>query len=387
MTRSAAAGSRRRAVPVVALLLLSGCLIGWWLVAGAVGGLGYDWAILREAGLRLRLGQPVYLDLTGSQFWPGDVTLFYGPPVYAALALPLSFIDELLVRRLAIVVGVASVVVSAALLVGPVRTRLNRAALLSLAIGVVFSAAFAIGLIVTASSLLVLLLLAGASIGLVRRTPLTVGFCLGTAAALRIYPGVLFLTLVVGRRWRELGIAIGVLAGWYVVGVLVAGVGTTEQYMHLLVSVSGVTAPNNATVANLAAFAGVPAELLWVPRVASTVVGLGLLIVGGSRLARAAGASTARVTEATEILVSWGLAISGMLMVAPLAWEHYLTALLVLVVAMMARTGHARWGLAPVLLLPGWLGGIGLVLVPLAAVVSLSRSARSRTGASGDRWA
>ena len=280
MTRSTATGSPRRAILVVALLLLSGCLIGWWLVAGSVGGLGYDWAILREAALRLRLGQPIYLDLTGSHFWPGDVTLFYGPPVYAAVALPLSFIDELLVRRLAIVFGVASVVVSAALLVGPVRTRLSRAALLRLAVGVVFSAAFAIGLIVTASSLLVLLLLAGAWVGLVRRSPLTVGFCLGTATALRIYPGVLLLALVAGRRWRELGVAIGVLAGWYVVGVLVAGVGTTEQYVHLLVSLSGVTAPNNATVANLAAFAGVPAELLWVPRVASTAVGLGLLIVG-----------------------------------------------------------------------------------------------------------
>lgn len=367
--------AQNRTVLLAALVLVLGSLVAWWLLAGNPDGLGYDWAILRGAALRLRLGDPLYLDPTGARFWPGNASLYYGPPAYAVVALPISFVSDVAARRLALVVGVGLGLVSVALLVAPVRSRISGRGLSLLVLGVLGAGAFIVGLIVSASSLLVLLLLAGVWTGLVRRSPVIVGVCLGTATAFRVYPAALFLALLVARRWRELFASVATVAFWIVVGILVAGPSATEQYVRLLVNLSRVSAPNASTLVNLLADLGMPRGLLWAPRISSLVAGIAMLFAAGQRLGRMGSGMVLDESERAKLLVTLGLAIAGMLFASPLVWDHYLTALLVLVVGMMALTGRARWGLAPILFLPGWLGAIGLVLVPVAAAAQLVRRA------------
>jgi hypothetical protein len=77
-----------------------------------------------------------------------------------------------------------------------------------------------------------LLLIVGAVIADARGRPALAGFLVGTATALKLFPGLLFLYFLVHRRWRALAAGTVALCAWH--GACVALFGA-QAYRHFVV--------------------------------------------------------------------------------------------------------------------------------------------------------
>jgi alpha-1,2-mannosyltransferase len=184
------------------------------------------------------------------------------------------------------------------------------------------------------------------------------GVLIGTAAALRIYPVVLVLMLATAGRWRALAASLVTIAAWVGVGIVGAGSEQTIQFVRLLVDLSGAEGGTSDL-----AFHG-PL------RVASVAAGVGLLAWSGFLI------RTAR--PAAQAILAYGLGCAGMLLVAPVVWDHYLTALLPLVVGVSATLGMAWPGLLSVGFTTAALAGAyAIVWAPIVGVVAVLRERRS----------
>jgi alpha-1,2-mannosyltransferase len=220
--------------------------------------------------------------------------------------------------------------------------------------------AFAVfwGATLGASSVWLFGLLAVAIGALVRRADVLAGVLIGTAAALRVYPVVLLIPLVVAGRWWAIGSALAAVVGWTFIGVVIAGPEATRTFVDLLFALQGVDAGSSNVALGGAA------------RWLSMVAGLAVLGWAGW-LARSA-------TGLLDAVLAWALTLAGMLLVTPVVWDHYTTALLPLVLAIMASVGGPVAGLLSMAMLPASLaGGYILVWLPVfGAAVALSRRRR-----------
>ena len=326
-----------------------------WVAAGT-SSLGSDIALLRSAGARLLAGQPVYPDPSGGSFATVDPTSFYGPPALAVVSTPLTLIDEAVLRRAAF--PVSWLVFAAGLAILATTAGLRRDQVAAVFIGAIGCFAIFGGATLGASSVWLFGLLAGAVVALANKRDPLAGVLIGTTAALRVYPVVLLLMLAAAGRWRALAASLGALAGWIVIGVLVGGPDQTAQYLRLLVGLSGAEGGTSDL-----AFHGVL-------RLVSVGAGIGLLAWSGRLLLAA--------TTPASITLAFGLGCAGMLLTAPVVWDHYLTALLPLVVGITATLGVAWPGLLSVGFTTAALAGAyAIVWAPIVGVIAVLRERRS----------
>jgi len=320
--------------------------------------LAFDVLLVRSAGERLLAGELIYVDPGAASFVDPGPDDFYGPPALAVAGAVLALIPEPVVRLACFPVSWIVFLVGLAALARLVGLRRDEAA--GVALGAM--AAFAVfwGATLGASSVWLFGLLAGAIVALGRGSDAAAGLLVGTAAALRIYPVALLVPLVIAGRWTAVAAALAAIVGWTALGLLLAGTEATQTFIELLASLQGVEVGSS----NIA--------LEGVARFASIAGGLMVLVWAGLRARRA--------HDATEVLLAWGLALGGMLLVTPVAWDHYTTALLPLVVAVVAATGWPAAGLLSAAMLPASLsGGLAIVWLPILGIVVVLR----RTAAVG----
>lgn len=349
----------RRLDPWLVVLAVAGgvyVMMGTLWVASQPASLGFDALLVRSAGERLVAGDPIYVDPSGASFVDPGPDDFYGPPALAVVGAVLTLIPEEAVRLASFPVSWLVFGIGLAALARLVELRRDQVA------GVFLGAmaAFAVfwGATLGASSVWLFGLLAGAIVALGRRSDVVGGILIGTAAALRIYPVVLLVPLVAAGRWRAVAAAVAAIGGWTVLGLLAAGPGATQTFVSLLVSLQGVEAGSS----NIA-----PEDPA---RYAAVVGGLALLAWSGLRARRA--------DDAPDEVLAWGLGLGGMLLVTPVVWDHYTTALLPLVVAIVAVTGWPVAGLLSVAMLPASLAaGYVVVWMPLIGILLALRKRAS----------
>ena len=333
-----------RAVLVLAAVAYIVVMSTWLLMQPA--SLGFDIAIVARAGGRFLAGAPLYLDRTGARFVTGG--LFYGPPVLAVLGAALSGLPE---RTVALGGSIVSLCVIFGSAVGLLfEQRASRATWTTTLVGLAASYAVFLTVTLTASSVLAVGLLTGA--WLLRRRELTAGALIGTAAALRLYPAAILLALLVAGRRRTVAAGVAAAGAFTLAGFVLAGPSASLTFAGL--------AMHLASPASIA-----PAR--WLGPLAQAI-GVGLLILSGLRLRRD-----------PDDLIAYGLACAGMLWVSPLVWDHYVLALVPLVVGLAVR--RPAFGFASAAMLPAWLaGGLVLVWLPVAGVVFLQRRDVARGG-------
>jgi len=337
----------------------------WFIAAYAWHGLniGFDVKLIIHASRSGFAGGTLYSDPSGLEFGAASPN-FYGPPALALLYLPLSFVDDGVAVRLALIASYATAVLSLGLLVAPVRSAVGRSGTASLLIGMLLSYAFLGAGSLGNPSIFVLLGVATAFVGIDRDEPWLVGIGIGTAAALRLYPLLLVLPLIVARRWTAVVATVAVIGAWGILGIAAFGVDDTQRYLGLAWSI--LRTPDSAGIVINAALPALAARVfegttvVTVARIASLMLGVAALTLGGMML---------RDRSPERRLVGLGVASAGMLLVPATIWDHYLTVLLVLAVGIVAVTRRARWGLLPIGLLPAILGGgLALIWMPVAGL-------------------
>ncbi len=88
-------------------------------------------------------------------------------------------------------------------------------------------------------------------------------------------------------------------------------------------------------------------------------------VLGGLFILGLAGLWMRDARSAQETLLWWGLALGGMLLVAPIVWDHYLTTLIPLIVGIAASLGSAWPGLLSIgLTTAAYGGGFAIAWLP-----------------------
>jgi hypothetical protein len=174
------------------------------------------------------------------------------------------------------------------------------------------------------------------------------GAAIGLAAAVKLFPGFLFLYLLVARRWRAAGTA--VVSCLLVNGLALAVFGVSAYQTYFRDVVPDVAAEFATKWNNLSA----PAFWLRLfdPAPASRVLPLAHAPVLGRVLASAAQlivvALVARAGWRARSVADrdrgFAIAVVGMLLVSPITWPHYIVMLVVPIALLITRTprGSAR---------------------------------------------
>jgi alpha-1,2-mannosyltransferase len=266
---------------------------------------------------------------------------FTYPPFTALLLRPFADLPIGVTIGVLTAGTVLATVVSTWWLVGPVADRHGwpRWFVAGLAVPLVFATepsreTITLGQV---NMLLVVLILADLLHGVPKNSRLA-GAGIGLATALKLYPGVFILYLLLARRWRAALVACGVAAGATLLAAAIAPrdswqfwagalwdtdrVGRTDYTgnQSLLGLISRLVAPED------------PSRLVWLP-VAVAVAGFGLW-----RAARAAAAGD----ELT------GLALAGLAgaLLSPISWPHHVYWFVPALVALVDRAAGAGAGAA-----------------------------------------
>ena len=356
------------AVAAVAILLI---VLGMLLWVGTR--LGQDVTIVTDAADRLAIGAPLYDDPAVAHFGP-DEDHYYGPPALAAIIAPVRDVPAGVVAVGGLIV--AYLLAAAAVLMilrasrfgpsgtgaepAPAERSRHRSWLAAAVIGLSGCYVVLAGALLGNPSMLLLPLLAVAFAGLTTNRPWLGGLAIGTLAALRVYPLALLVPLAIAGRWREVAWAIAAMVAWTVVGVVYAGPETSVAYIDTALALLRIPSPEsiitNISPAALADHAGLASELVRVIRLASIVAALAMVIGGGVVM---------RSREPGRLLAGLGIAAAGMTLASATIWEHYLTVVVVSVLALVVLTGRARWGLLSAALVSGQFGsGLALIWIP-----------------------
>jgi alpha-1,2-mannosyltransferase len=181
-------------------------------------------------------------------------------------------------------------------------------------------------------NLLLLLLLVGAWAAERSERPWWAGALLGTAAVLKLFPAFLLLPFLLRRRWSVLASAALTGAGWTALTLLVLGVDTYRDYVERVMPHLSVyyTAAGNVSLTAYwrQLFVGMETFARTLPvwyeplaaRLATAASTLAVIAVVAWMVMRA----RARV----EWDHAFALAIAGMLLISPIAWNHYFLMLL-----------------------------------------------------------
>lgn len=317
-------GLARAALPIVALLSF---VAGVGLTIAAAGDtLGYDFLAYHQAVERVLAGQPLY-DMSFTE--TGGFGLFYYPPTFAPLILPLGLLSAAAATWVWIGGSLAAFLAGVAVL--PV-SRSVRWWVLLLA-GWSFPFVYAVKLGQVGPILFALFAVGWRWLD----QPARLGISGALGAAIKIQPGLLLAWALLTRRWGAVVVGAGLLVVLAVASVLIAGVGAWTDFFTLLRTVSDpITTEHNFTPGAIAYQLGVPeATAALIQFVSTAAVAAAFLLAIRKCSAEA----------------SFLVAVIASQLVSPILWDHY-AMLLLLPVAYLLSAG--RWWALAIPLVTAW---------------------------------
>ena len=351
---SALARLGRTALPILAILsLVSG--VGATLAA-AGDTLGYDFRAYHQAIERLTAGQPLY-DM--SFVAAGGFGLFFYPPIFAILVLPLALFDVDV--AIAVWTGVSLVAFLVGVAVLPVGRAIRWWVILLAGLSFPFVYAVKLGQV---GPVLFLLFAIGWRW---MDDPRRLGLSGALGAVIKVQPGVILLWALLTRRFAAVligGVALVVLAA---VATLIVGIQAWVDFVTLLRTVTDpITTPQNLTPGALAYQFGAPADRAALVQLASTAAVVAAVLV-----------AVRRCTDEASFLI----VVVASQLISPILWDHY-AMLLLLPVAYLLAAG--RWWALAIPLMTAWplVGLTPAVVYPvvfwvtLLATLAVGRAAR-----------
>ena len=338
------AGPRRTlTLAVVGTIAWAGlALIGWRLAQAGPPGVGFDLALLLEAGRHAATGSPLYSPALVAGASVEAQTLFYSYPPFVAQALaPLAGLPLPVVL---VAWSVAAAAALAAVAVAIARRLAPHLAASAVALPVVALAPlalpFGVGMLfgnlnVFFPALYGLLLLG--AIGEGRRARVIAGVALGLAAATKLHPASLLLWFAVrglrqrrDRRpadaWEVVAVAVATIAALAAFSLAVGGTSPWADYLAVVRAGTGadlVDPRNMGPAGQLGLAFGLDA----------TAVRLVYLAVAVTAVVVTAW-SAWRVRDPVQSL---GTAALASLVTLPVTWYHYPAALLPFAIAALVR--------------------------------------------------
>lgn len=327
-------------LPVVAIVAIVTVVIVVSLSSAAFGTLGFDFLSYDLAVRRFLAGGPLYDQGYSST---GGFGLFYYPPPFVLLALPMTLLDPGVAvwAWTALLVGIFALGV--AILPVPVRLRW----LVLLLGGISWPLVYAIKL----GQVGPILFLAFAAGWRWMEAPWRLGAAVAIGTAVKLQPALLYAwALLTGRR-RAVAAGLAVLAVLAIVATLVAGPDSWVQQATLLARVSRpIDTARNMTPGHVAYEAGLSFGVAWAIQVANWV-GLAIVVLVATFRCRPV-ASYMAVVIATQLA-------------SPILWDHY-ALILLLPVAWLLSLGR-RWAVViPLATSIFFVGGIPPVVYPVA---------------------
>jgi Glycosyltransferase family 87 len=304
-SRTAERGTRgsfgRAALPVVAVAVLA--LFSLATIRAAGDNLGFDFLAYHQAARRALDGLPLY-DLGFDQ--AGGFGLFYYPPPFALLLLPLGLLDPSVAiwAWTALLVGAFGLGVR----LMPVSSTVRWTIVLLAGLSWPFLFALRLGQI---GPILLLLFAAGWRW---LDDPVRLGTSAGLGAIVKLQPGLVLVWALLTRRFRAVlagGVLITVAA---IIAAAVTGPGSWFDYAVLLRAVSDpIETAHNSTPGAVAWQMGAPIAVAATIQLGATVLVLGAVVVAALRTS--AEASYLVVVVASQLL-------------SPILWSHYALLLL-----------------------------------------------------------
>ena len=305
------AALRRAALPVLALVIPAVTIAAILAAAGST--LGYDYLAYDAAARRVLAGQPLY-DLSYAA--AGSFGLFYYPPSFIPLVLPFAALFDAHAATLAWI-GTLLAAFGAGVAVLPVRGSVRWAVLLLAGLSWPFLYALKLGQVGP------LLFLSGAVAWRWAERPALAGSAIAAGAAIKVQPILLLGWALVSHRWHTLLVGLGALGGLCVLATVVAGTGSWQDFVTLLLRVSDpIDSPHNLTLGAIAFRAGLPRDAAASFQVASIAL-VALVTIW----------AWVRSPAATAIVVT---AMASQL-VSPIIWAHYAMILLLPVALLLER--------------------------------------------------
>jgi alpha-1,2-mannosyltransferase len=259
----------------------------------------------------------------------GGFGLFYYPPTFAPLLLPLGLLSASTATWSWIALSVAAFLVGVAVLP---TSRTVRWWILLLA-GWSFPLVYAVKLGQVGPILFGLLAIGWRWMD----RPAVLGVTTALGAAIKIQPGLLLVWALLTRRFGAVLVGTAVLLALALLATALAGMGAWNDFVVLLRTVSDpISTEHNFTPGAIAFQSGIPAGVASGLQLLSTVAAL-VALVAAVRLA---------TYEA-----SYMVAVVASQLVSPILWDHY-AVLLLLPVAYLLAAG--RWWAAVIPLVTAW---------------------------------
>jgi len=302
------------ALPVVALVVLFVFVgLAAWSAAQA-GTLGYDFLSFESAVRRFLAGGVLY-DQSFQQ--TGAFGLFYYPPPFVLLAIPLTLLDPAVAGAVFAVILLATFIAAVAIL--PVSTRIKW--LILLLGGMSWPLVYSIKLGQVGPILLLLFAIGWRWMD----RPWRIGTATAIGIAIKIQPGlVLGWALLTGRR-RAVVAGLAVFAILAIAATIVAGPSSWVDQATLLARVSKpIDTPNNFTPGRIAFELGASATVAWAIQIANWLLVAVVVLYA--------------IYRSTPVASYLAVVIASQL-VSSILWDHY-ALMLLLPVAYLLTRGH-----------------------------------------------
>lgn len=357
MDRDALLRLARAALPIVAVLSFAGGVAATLAVAGDT--LGHDFLAYHQAIERVTTGASLY-DMSFTV--AGGFGLFFYPPPFAVLVLPLALLSPLAATWVWIALSLAAFLVGVAIL--PVSRSVRWWIVLLAGLSFPFVHAVKLGQVGP------ILFLAFAIGWRGIDDPVRLGGSAAVGAAIKLQPGLVLVWALLTRRFRAVAIGIVVLVVLAAGATILAGPGAWFDFVTLLRAVSDpIATERNVTPGAIAYQLG-----------ASTTVAAGVQLLSTVGLVVAFLAAIRWATDEASYLV----AVIASQLASPILWDHY-AMLLLLPVAYLAAAG--RWWALAIPLVTAWplLGVSPPIAYPivfwviLVATLLVGRAARAST--------
>ena len=361
MDRDAVASLGRAALPIVAVLSFAGGVAATLAVAGET--LGHDFLAYHRAVERVTNGAALY-DMSFTV--AGGFGLFFYPPPFAVLVLPLAALSPLTATWVWIALSLVAFLLGVAIL--PVSRSVRWWIILLAGLSFPFVHAVKLGQVGP------ILFLAFAIGWRGIDHPIRLGGSAAVGAAIKLQPGLVLVWALLTRRFRAVAVGIVVLVALSVAATILAGPGAWFDFVTLLRAVSDpIATERNVTPGAIAYQLGATADIATGVQLLSTV-GVVAAFLAAIRWA----------TDEASYLV----AVIASQLVSPILWDHY-AMLLLLPVAYLVSAG--RWWALAIPLVTAWpLLGVSPSLVypivfwgTMVATLLVGRAARTSTGVAG----
>ena len=319
----------RAALPILAVLVFCAVIGATLWAAARAGTLGFDFLAYHQAANRVLAGERLY---DPSIQETGGFGLFYYPPPFVFVILPLALLDGTTATWAWAALSVVAFVIGVALM--PVSTTVRW--LTGLLAGLSWPVAYAFKLGQVGPLLFLLFAIGWRWLD----RPAALGVSSAAGAIVKLQPGLLLGWALLTRRWAAVAIGVVVLAVAALAATLtMGGFAVWTDYVALLRNVSDpISTPHNFTPGAIVYQLGVPAGVAAAVQLVSSLAAVGIVVFAALR---------------TPAIASYAATVTASQLLSPVLWDHY-AMLLLLPVAYLLERRH--W----------W-----AVLVPLSAAVFL----------------